>query len=134
MHLFVYGSLMIPSVLQTVTGRSFSRAQARLDGYIRYRLRGVSYPGITPRVGAVTEGVLLYGVDPVSLARLDAFEGELYERVTVSVTGANGFNGKAGAYVVRPPFQDRLSREPWDLYRFEEKELQHFLLSHPGFQ
>ncbi len=133
MHLFVYGSLMIPAVMRAVTGRVFSRTEARLVAYARYRVREASYPGIVAQDGVVTSGVLLYRVDPRSLARLDAFEGELYERKMVSVQRADGFAGSAGAYVVRRQFRNRLSHEPWDPMRFEAEQLQQFLIAHGGF-
>ena len=79
MHVFTYGTLMLPSVMEAVTGRRFAAQKAMLHGYARFRVKGASYPGVVEAVGATTDGVLYLDVDAPSLARLDAFEGAFYQ-------------------------------------------------------
>ena len=79
MHVFTYGTSMIPSVMEAVTGHRFASREAMLHGYARFRVKGTSYPGIVEAAGATTDGVLYLDIDAPSLARLDAFEGAFYQ-------------------------------------------------------
>jgi len=69
-----------------VTGREFPATPARLPGYRREHPPG-SYAFVVPDAGAQVDGVLLEGIDPISLARLDDYEdaGRLYVRRAVQV-------------------------------------------------
>ncbi len=42
MHVFTYGTLMLPSVMESVTGRRFSSRKATLDGYARFRVKSAT--------------------------------------------------------------------------------------------
>jgi gamma-glutamylcyclotransferase (GGCT)/AIG2-like uncharacterized protein YtfP len=97
--LFVYGTLTSARRLQALTGRSFPRRPARLEGFERIVPPG-GYPYIVPRAGAVVEGWLVDGIDPTSLRRLDAYEdeGQLYLRRPVEVT-AGGVRVACETYV-----------------------------------
>ncbi len=133
MHVFTYGTLMIPSVMEAVTGGRFASRNALLNGYARFRLRGATYPGLIPRQGATTEGVLYLNVDPPSVARLDAFEGAFYDRVRVEAETPDGDRLLAEVYVVTPSHRHRLSSEAWRLDDFRREHLEAFLASYPGF-
>jgi len=45
------------------------------QGYARFRVRGEQYPAILPQPGGSVEGMLLRGLTPAQLARLDEYEG-----------------------------------------------------------
>ena len=109
MHVFTYGSLMFPEVWLRVTGQPGVALAARLDGYARYAVSGVSYPGIVAELGSVA-GVLYLDVTPEALARLDRFEGNEYLRREVVVTYENDIQLVAQAYVWR----ERLAGEAWN--------------------
>jgi len=80
-----YGSLMFEPVWSAVvTGRYSSRA-VRVDGWQRYVIPGEDYPGAVLSAGSSMTGVVWEGVGAEYLARLDAFEGDQYERVRVLV-------------------------------------------------
>jgi len=116
--IFVYGTLQLDEVMEAVTGRRFEGRPAALHGYLRRRVRERSYPAVVPRDGERTEGIVFRGVDRESLARLDVFEGDLYERleVQVEVQGEGGVG--AWAYVLAPEHADRLSPDAWYLEEF----------------
>ncbi len=133
MHVFTYGTLMIPSVMEAVAGRRFAARKALLYGYARFRLKGVSYPGLIPQIGAKTDGVLYLDVDSQSTARLDAFEGAFYDRVLVEVDVENGRRLAGEVYVVAPTHRHRLSSEAWRLDDFRREHLPAFLASYQGF-
>ncbi len=133
MHVFTYGTLMIPSVMEAVTGRRFSSRKATLNGYARFRLKDATYPGLVEAAGATTDGVLYLDVDGPSLARLNAFEGVFYQRIRVEVDTPEGERWPAQTYLVPPQHRAHLSSEAWRLDDFRREHLEAFLASYPGF-
>ncbi len=123
LRIFAYGTLGFPEIVHALTGRRFSSRPAVLEGFARYRVRGRSYPGIVPAPGARTAGVLFDGVDLRSLALLDRFEGDLYERREVWVCAGDGPPLAALTYVVAAGRRQCLGREPWDRDRFVARHL-----------
>jgi gamma-glutamylcyclotransferase (GGCT)/AIG2-like uncharacterized protein YtfP len=120
--LFFYGTLQFPAVLEAVTGRRLACETAVLDGYARFRVRGEVYPGIVAAAGAHVPGVICSGVDPVALARVDRFEGEMYRREPVQVrAGRDGHAVDAETYVVRPRWRGLLADAPWDPDEFARR-------------
>ena len=134
MNLFVYGTLMISSVMHAVTDRRFRFADAVLMGYARYTVKGEYYPGIIPEKDAVTKGLLCFYVDQLSLERLDAFEGDLYQRTAILVETEKGEVFSAETYAVKPEFRDCLSSKKWNVKEFSQNHLKAFLETYSGFQ
>jgi gamma-glutamylcyclotransferase (GGCT)/AIG2-like uncharacterized protein YtfP len=130
MNIFTYGSLMYPSVMRAVTGREFPSKKVRVQNYARFKVKGESYPGLTPFEDALTEGVLYMDVDAISVSRLDDFEGELYERSEIPVEGEAL---PAQTYVIKARYRDRLSAEAWDPKPFEKDDLLEFMKTYRGF-
>ena len=127
MHFFTYGSLMFPDVWHRVAGASFPTQPATLDGFAAWKVRGESYPGLAPAPGQHTDGVLHLGVTAEAAARLDAFEGPFYERLTVAVSLADGTSVPAFAYVVAPTHRHDLEPVRWDADAFQRLHLARFL-------
>ena len=115
---FAYGTLQVEDVMVAVTGRRFDHETARLPDYRRRRIRDRSYPGIVPASGDETRGVVFRGIDAETLARLDVFEGELYERLRVYVCAEGERLVRAWVYVVAERYRERVSDEPWSLDEF----------------
>jgi gamma-glutamylcyclotransferase (GGCT)/AIG2-like uncharacterized protein YtfP len=134
MNLFVYGTLMIPSVMHAVTARKFRFIEALLRGYARYTVKGEYYPGIIPETDAVTKGVLCFDVDELSLERLDAFEGDLYQRTPIRAETEREEIFSAETYAVKPEFRDCLSSKKWNVEEFSQNHLEAFLETYSGFQ
>ena len=124
---------MIPEVMVAVTTRKFRFQNAILRDYARFTVKGESYPGIVKITEAVTEGIIYFDVDEVSLERLDDFEGDLYQRtpVRVATEGQEMFN--AETYVIKPKFKGYLSSEKWSPKEFVRKDLKAFLKTYSGF-
>ena len=125
--LFAYGTLELPAVLEALTGRRFASEPALLPGFTRFLLRDQPFPGAVPRAGASTPGRLYHDLDARSLALLDDFEGELYERRGVEVWSAAGGRLAAFAYLLADAHSGLLSGEPWRRERFEADELPGYL-------
>lgn len=128
--IFVYGSLQFQDVIEAVSGRRFPAEDAVLHGYRRRRIQNHSFPGIRPDSAEKTQGQILRDVLEADLQVLDAFEGDLYERKTVSVRiGSDRLqtDTEAFAYVIRDEFADWMSAESWDLGWFQKNELRSFI-------
>jgi hypothetical protein len=125
---------MIPDVMYAVAAREFRFKNAILRGYARFTVKGESYPGIIPVTDAVTEGIIYFDVDKLSLWRLDAFEGDLYQRTPVLIEMEGGEILNAEAYVVKPEFRNHLSSKEWNVKEFAQKHLEAFLETYQGVQ
>ena len=77
-HLFTYGTLEIPEVMEAVTGRAWASAEAWAKGFAKFLLKGRIYPGMTAFRGATCSGRVYYHIDRRTLEILDAFEDEVF--------------------------------------------------------
>lgn len=126
-RLFVYGTLMMPAVLQAVCGRAFTPRPATLDAYARYRLHAQVYPAIVPNNGAAVAGQLCEGIDGPLWQDLDDWEGDLYTRHSVTVRDDTGALLSAQTYVLAGAHHHLLSSEPWSPEEFERLHLTIYL-------
>jgi gamma-glutamylcyclotransferase (GGCT)/AIG2-like uncharacterized protein YtfP len=121
--LFAYGTLLFPEVVRAVVGRTLAGEPATLGGYLRRGVIGEIFPAIVE--GGEHErvaGVLYTGLDEREWARLDRFEGDLYQRRRVAVAGRDAFT-----YVLAGPWRHRLAAEHWDPATFARDHLAVFL-------
>jgi gamma-glutamylcyclotransferase (GGCT)/AIG2-like uncharacterized protein YtfP len=126
-HLFAYGSLQLPSVFAAVTGQQKIGQPAKIEGYARYRLRDLSYPGLVAESGAITEGLLYLDLDAGAWARLDRFEDVFYRRETLTVTALGVGEVFAEAYVMPTGDWRLIDRQAWSLEVFREQHLSDFM-------
>lgn len=118
-HCFTYGSLMCEDIMGAVCATAPLKPQpARLAGYRRAPVIGVEYPGMVPAAGQAVEGVVYLGLPAAAWPRLDAFEGDEYQRSEVEVELADGRRLMAWAYVFKPEHAARLGEGDWDFARF----------------
>lgn len=117
---FAYGTLLVPEIWSAVVGREFPSEPATLAGFHIRRVRDASFPGIvaTGRPRDLVAGRVFRDVDAPSLARLDAYETDLYERIGVTVTTGSGVPRRADVYVIARDARSRLSDETWTLDGF----------------
>lgn len=133
MDLFVYGTLMVPSVMVSVCGHRRPGSRALLPGYRCRRVRGEVYPAIIPWAGDEVAGLLYPGLSRHETALLDAFEGDQYTRETVEVRVAGQIKN-AMAYVLAADAHERLSTAPWTLQDFLRDGIDAFVSGYPGFK
>ena len=137
-HLFAYGTLMFPEVWRIVVDKEFETASASLAGYEIFRVEDAVYPGIIRKEpadsSAIVRGLVYFDLNPVSLARLDAFEGPEYIRQLVVVTCHNGEEIEADAYVVPQESAHLLTNEVWTADDFAARgHLAKFVAQYAGF-
>ena len=118
MHLFVYGTLMYPALMEEFSGCKLPRVPATLRGYTRRAVLGASYPGIFPDAGGSVQGCLYRDLPDSSWAPLDRFEGEMYAREQVRVVLEDDTSLLAEVYAVRPEFYHCLDTSDWDYAAF----------------
>lgn len=126
-NLFAYGTLEIPAVLEAVTGRRFASREASVRGFVRRRLRGRLYPAAVEAPGERLAGRFYEGLDAATLARLDRFEGEEYERRSVAAELAPSGSAQAELYVLAPGQRAALLAEPWERELFVARHLAAYL-------
>jgi gamma-glutamylcyclotransferase (GGCT)/AIG2-like uncharacterized protein YtfP len=131
---FVYGTLLLPEVIEAVTGRAGAARPARLAGFARRRLAGRSFPGLVADPRAEVRGALHEGLDAAALAALDRFEGELYERVRVRVELEDGGGASAWTYTLSPLGRPLVTGDAWDLADFAARDLDAFLAGCRAFR
>ncbi len=68
------------------------------------------------------------------LERLDAFEGDLYQRTPVKVETKKEEILNAETYVIRPEYRGYLSSKKWNVKKFAQKHLEAFLETYSSFQ
>jgi gamma-glutamylcyclotransferase (GGCT)/AIG2-like uncharacterized protein YtfP len=135
MHVFTYGTLMFPEVWQAVVGKPFVTVEGSAGGFAIYRVRDAVFPGIIAAGERdAVRGVVYLDVDPTSLARLDVFEDDFYNRESLWVECADGERRAANAYVVPAENRAVLTHETWRRDEFlASGGLAQFLARFPGF-
>jgi len=131
--LFVYGTLMVPSVMCAVSGFRGPGRAAVLHDHVRRRVVGEVYPGIVSRAGESVSGLVYVGLSGPQMHRLDLFEGEAYRRVELPVTMDDGQTWRAHTYVMAAGHERHLSREAWSLDEFLRRHLDRFVGGYRGF-
>lgn len=113
--LFFYGSLAHRPLLEVVLGRAVGAAEAKtasLADFASFWVKGQAYPMLLAHKGAVANGLLVSGLSPQDLARLDFYEGGF--AYCLKPLMINTANGPEQADVYFP--KDELSRgAPWHL-------------------
>ncbi len=126
-HVFTYGTLEIPEVMEAVTGRAWASAEARAKGYAKFLLKGRIYPGMTAVQGAICSGRIYYHIDQRTLDILDAFEDEVYIRKRIEVEVAEDRFLQAYAYLIPPQDRECLTSTPWKPDEFMTRHLVRYL-------
>ena len=131
--LFAYGSLMCADIMQQVCGQILPGEHAVLPDYQRLRVLGEEYPAIIHCTGSQVEGRLYRGLCAAAWQRLDAFEGEMYQRLEVRLLTA-GRHELSQAYVIHPRYRDQLDDQAWDFAHFLRHGKARFQQRYCGFQ
>ena len=127
-NLFTYGTLSIPDIMKTVTGKTFRSVDACLNDFQCFLIKAKKFPGIIPSKGHYTEGKVHFDIDDDTLARLHYFEDEFYDCREVFPLLDNGFQVKALAYVIPSQHRNYLSSQRWNEADFVSKYLPEYLV------
>lgn len=125
--LFCYGTLQSPLVMKAVTGKAYEGQEATLQNWGRYRVERTEYPGIREENNSSVCGKVYWRIDEEDMEKLDAFEGDKYQRVKVPVVLSDGTVADAWAYAFKEEYAKHLSSDPWDFDRFMQNGLERFI-------
>jgi gamma-glutamylcyclotransferase (GGCT)/AIG2-like uncharacterized protein YtfP len=126
-RVFVYGTLMVPELVEALTGQRPRARFAELEGFERRAVRGEVYPAIVPAPGGRVAGLLLDRLPTHRLAFLDAFEGDEYRRSTRRVRLADDRHVLAWCWSWAPDRRRALEAGPWDMDVFLRDALPDYL-------
>lgn len=130
---FTYGSLMCADIMSHVAGQALAGEAASLPGHVRHPVTGEDYPGVVADPAGRVEGILYRGLGEAALARLDAFEGEMYERLAVAVNPVGGETVMAWCYIFRAPYRHLLLPGDWCFEAFLSVGKARFQARYMGF-
>lgn len=120
--LFIYGTLRDPALLRVVLGKppeQGSILKAELPGHETLSVKDDDFPMIREAAGALAPGLLLAGLGPGDLRRLDFFEGAYgYSRKPCQVS-AGGKMVSSQAYFPHVPL---VSDGKWDFGKWLAKD------------
>lgn len=120
--LFVYGTLLLPAVIEALIGRVPARLPATLHDYRRYRLTGKVFPAISVQPAARVDGLIYRGLDHGERLTIDAFESDIYNRQCIQARTVRGEVVTADAYVLNDDHAGLLQRAPaWSLEEFTSR-------------
>lgn len=115
--LFLYGTLRHLPLLDIVLGRpagSLDVVPGILPDHAVFWVQGQSFPIIAARPGQSAPGLLLRGLSPEDVARLDFYEGGFgYDLRPVTIALQAGDSVEAQVYFPRPGVWE--TGTPWDL-------------------
>lgn len=132
-NLFAYGTLMCEDILTRVAGSTPAAAASVLTDFRRLVIRDAQYPGLIRYPGGRVEGVLYRDIAAAAWLRLDSFEGEMYERIAVTVEAGDGTLVEADTYLIRPGFEQLLELVEWDFETFLANGKEAFIREYTGY-
>ena len=123
-NIFTYGTLMFDAVWTQVVKGSYRSSPGTISGFTRKSVEGTTYPAIYRAEGSNrVQGVVYFDVDEGDTARLDAFEGEYYNREKVACSLPEGSETEVWVYVWKDRYIHLVSEADWDLERFSREGL-----------
>lgn len=132
-HLFTYGTLMDAGIMEGVSGDVYRSEKAILHGFLRRTVQDEVFPAIIKKDGCSVEGVIYFDVSKESFARLDVFEGSLYQRKKVMVIADDGREVAVSTYVIAPDCVNLLSSADWSYEDFLKQGKVRFTSRYQGF-
>jgi gamma-glutamylcyclotransferase (GGCT)/AIG2-like uncharacterized protein YtfP len=126
--LFAYGTLMFPEVWERIAGRPFAAERGAILGFAVRRVVVDVYPVLIPAApSSRVDGLVLRDIDHETLARLDAYESEFYDRIEVTATLDDSQSLRCQAYMLPERNRCEASDEVWDAEDFAARWLKQYL-------
>ena len=117
-----------------VAGAPLACTPAMLPGFRRFLVKDEQYPGVVAAPDGAVAGIVYHAITPEGWSRLDAFEGEFYDRSLVTVRYVHNTEAQVYCYVFRPQFHHRLTTIEWDYAAFLQSGKQIFQSRYCGFK
>jgi len=124
-NIFVYGTLLFPEILKSLTGKSFKTSPAVLPGYKIHKVKDNNYPAIIQYNDSITTGLIIENMDDLSFRIISFYEGDEYTKRKLNVVANNESVGALAFVWVKET--DLLAEKEWDLSDFKQKHLGYYL-------
>ena len=125
---------MFSPVWDRVVAGNYLASSALLHGYARRAVIDEDYPvAFAARPQDSISGIVYYDVEPDDVRRLDIFEGDYYQRISVNLELPQLREITADVYIVRQRYQRIISDRHWDPEDFQVNALSKFLADYDGF-
>ncbi len=111
--LFFFGTLCHLPLLHTVLGREADTEPATLVGFVVSWVQGQAFPMIEPEAGSIAAGVVVRGLTPTDLARLDFYTGSF--SVQKREMSVDAKSGPQQATIYFPDTSKWSPGKPWHL-------------------
>jgi len=134
MNLFAYGTLMDTEIMAGVSDCRPAQHTACLSDYRRLSVSGEVYPALVEETAGRVAGVLYTGLPESAWPRLDRFEGEIYQRISITVVDREGWLHPAETYLCKPEFRHLLADSDWSFEKFLESGKRLFAEEYRGFE
>lgn len=133
MNLFAYGTLMNTEIMTEVSGARHRSRKATLQQYVRKTVQGQVYPAIINQSGSSVDGIVYFNVSPKAFARLDLFEGSLYDRIEAVAICDDGEYVDVFTYVITANAAGQLSDDDWNYENFMRYHKKLFQGAYQGY-
>ena len=125
---------MFEEVWSRLVRRSYVNRTARLHGFCRRKVVGDVYPVIfRSQDSDWVDGLVYLDVSAEDFARLDFFEGDVYERRNETVVVEGSEKITSAVYVLKEDFYHLAADASWDADWFAQEGLAYFLGRYRGF-
>ncbi len=94
-----------------------------------YKVRNAGYPGVVRSSNSETAGILYTNISEEDLELIDLFEGDFFTKKLLNVIQQSNKMCKAWVYIVPNQYEDKLTKDPWNLKDFLKNDLKDFLRS-----
>lgn len=132
-NVFTYGSLMFSPVWDRVVSGNYLASSAVLHGYTRRAVVDQHYPvAFAANRQDFIQGIVYFDVEPADVHRLDYFEGEYYQRISVELNLPQLGKTTADIYIVQQRHQRIISDQAWDPENFQQNVLSEFMTAYEG--
>ena len=122
-HLFAYGTLMLPEMVQQLLGRAITSVPGTLYGYACYEVKHQIYPAIIAVDGAKVSGLVYENILEIDLKKLDQYEGDMYDRTKVTVQLSDGTDILCQTYICKVEYHSYLLNKLWTPSRISPEGL-----------
>ena len=131
-HLLTYGSLMFKDVWKRLIQSEYKADRATISGYARRCVKGDEYPAVFPANESVT-GVVYFDISDEDMQILDAFEGEYYERKTLTASLGNHQSIPVEVYILKEQYYHIVDDTLWSELHFAQEGIKRFIENYKGF-
>lgn len=112
-HLFAYGTLMVPQMVRRLLGRGITSVSGTLEDYACYAVKHQIYPAIVAVNGSNVSGLVYQDLMENDLEKLDQYEGDMYDRTEVRVQLSDGNYILCQTYVCKVEYYSYLDNKLW---------------------